>query len=384
MPPWASLPLHLLGISGLLVLATGAGLRISNAESGESPLERSLLACALGLGLLCGIIFLLGIQGLLKPWVLGVLAVALGLWGARPLGGLVRSALQSRQAAPEPWTVFEKTLLLILAAMALSHFLYSYAPPTADDELTYQIALPRLYATAGRFVSTPDNMASFYPLNAQLLYAAVLSVGNALSVKTLLWAFGMLVLAAIWILGRRRLGMSRAAALLAVTLFAVMPYTTSLSGVTSSDFMDVFVELMAFNVLFMAAPASGRRVILAGILGGVGMGTRPYAGAWVVAMAVLLCLRDRRWQEAALFLGVSALVFSPWPLRNGVLTGILFVSRCAGSSMSLNSPGSRSIRSLIDCPDSARFSSSIALSIRTLSFSFFNARRSGRIAAISL
>ena len=163
MPPWASLPLHLLGVCGLLVIATGAGLRIANAREEEDPLERCLLACALGLGVLSGSIFIIGVAGLLRPWVLGLLAMALGLWGVRPLSGLIRSAVKGAGAPSEPWTAFEKTLLFILAAMALSHFLYSYAPPAADDELTYQIALPRLYATAGRFVSTPDNMASFYP-----------------------------------------------------------------------------------------------------------------------------------------------------------------------------------------------------------------------------
>jgi hypothetical protein len=321
MMPWTSLPFHLLGAGGMLLAGAGCGLRILKNDSVEGPAEGALVGCALGMAVLCGGIFLVGVLGYLNPWVLGILFAGLGLWGMTPLLHQVRSILNRPNSVVGPWTVFEKILLFVIAAMVLSHFFYGYAPPTAEDELTYQITLPHLFAMAGKLVAMQDNLPSFYPLNNQLLYAAVLVFGNALSVKTLAWLIGMLVLAAIWVLARHRLAMSRTSSLVAVTLFVVMPYTTSLSGVTSSDFMGVFLELMTYYILFKSEPADLRRVTLAGVLGGLGMGTRPYASAWVIAMGILLCLKDRQWTRSFLFFLVAGLALSPWLLRNLVITG---------------------------------------------------------------
>ncbi|MEK6600897.1 MAG: hypothetical protein AABZ09_03360, partial [Candidatus Binatota bacterium] len=57
-------------------------------------------------------------------------------------------------------------ILLVLGAEIVLGFL----PPTARDELTHHLAIPRLYVKAGRILEVPFAPYSYYPMLLDMLY----------------------------------------------------------------------------------------------------------------------------------------------------------------------------------------------------------------------
>src|SRR5688500_1649261 len=56
-------------------------------------------------------------------------------------------------------------LLIIIVEVILS-----LVPPTARDELTHHLTIPRLYARAGRIIEVPMAPYSYYPMLLDMLY----------------------------------------------------------------------------------------------------------------------------------------------------------------------------------------------------------------------
>jgi hypothetical protein len=154
------------------------------------------------------------------------------------------------------------------------------------------------------------------------LYSVLFLFRKALIVKVFVWFSGLLAGAALWLFARRHLRLERRTSLLALTLFTLMPFTTSLHGITSADLLNLFFELLTLSLLW--EPRAARRLpiaALAGVFGGLSLGTRPYSLMWVLALALLMTLFDRRFKETFVFLFVAGLVYCPWPLRDLVWTG---------------------------------------------------------------
>jgi len=320
MPPFTHLPLDLLTVFVLVLLWTGVGLRCLGNTFQDEGLRR-LAAC--GLGLFCFMygVALITILGFLTfPILLSLMALFL-IIGYHPLAnslkrinwGVIRTGFQNLSP-------FEQTLLWILIVSAATHLLFGYAPPTADDEMVYQISLPRLYATFGKLVPTPDNVASFYPLNVLVLFSAMLVLRGVLAVKVLVWTLGLLVSAAFVYFTSTYLRLNRRFILIALTLFYTMPYMTSVQGTCSSDLFSLFFGLLA-TLLLWEHKKETTIIILMGIFGGAGMGSRYYAAAWVISIALVLVIFHKKYKDALLFLIVTGVVFSPWPLRSFLLTG---------------------------------------------------------------
>ncbi len=49
-------------------------------------------------------------------------------------------------------------------------WLLGFLPPTSRDELTHHLAIPKLYADAGRIVEVPMAPYAYYPMLVDMLY----------------------------------------------------------------------------------------------------------------------------------------------------------------------------------------------------------------------
>src|SRR5215471_19052419 len=79
-------------------------------------------------------------------------------------------------------------ILLIL----ISEVLLSMVPPTARDELTHHLAIPRLYVKAGRIIEFPIAPYSYYPMLLDMLYTPWLYWGYDSVPKLIHGLFGFL------------------------------------------------------------------------------------------------------------------------------------------------------------------------------------------------
>ena len=303
----------------LLAIFTGLSLRFVRFNTLRPPLQL-LGACGFGLLLFSYLLFALGQFSLLKTPVFLSVLVLLACFAYRPVRDLLPSSTY-RLTLPDFQSI-EKVLLALILLVALFNFLFGFAPPTGDDELAYHISLPVLYIKMGTMVNVPTLLQSYFYLNGELLYTGVLLLRDIFAVKAMVWLSGLLVVWALYYFAREHLRFERKYALLAVALAYTCPMMTSLHGTTSSDLFNLFLTLVSANLYWEWRQTKSRKLlVLMAVLGGAAIGFRNYAVNWVIPMMAVILLLDRRPLDAFLFGFIAVCVFSPWPIRDFILTG---------------------------------------------------------------
>ena len=72
---------------------------------------------------------------------------------------------------------FGRTLWLLLLLVLVTEILLCLVPPTARDELTHHLAIPRLYVRSGKIVEVPMALYSYYPV-LDMLYTPWVGWGS--------------------------------------------------------------------------------------------------------------------------------------------------------------------------------------------------------------
>lgn len=322
----------LIAVAGLAAVGAGLGTLLMPTVwlSHVSALERAALRLLLGLGTVAYAILGAGLSCWLPAawpgWIItGGLAAALHRpflnWFAD-----LRSGLVAAFARPsDPVIRYLRTGVLLMIAMAL---LMALAPPVANDSLIYHMSGPARYAASGciRAVTISPNLGS--PQLAEMLYTwmVALGVGNGASVIHGLfgWAILLLVLGAAHRLTSTDAGWWASVAMISsLTLWWEM-------SVEYSDLNQAAYVLAAFWLLMDLPRQTGRQwvrsLIWAGCMTGLALGSKYTSPAYAVGLGIVTLWIERadtrRMLLAALVLiGLSALVFAPWPIRNAIQYG---------------------------------------------------------------
>jgi hypothetical protein len=329
----------------LLALAGGVGRRMLGELDGCSPLERVALHAAAGLGAMAFFVLALGLGGLLTPWLMwGVLGVGLLVFKAQ-IRGWFRDWYAEFEGHSEldakskiaVWTVGLLLMLGLLQAMAT---------PLKWDSLVYHLELPKRYLQAGGVIFLDDNLFVGQPQLAEMLYTWAMALRSGETAAVLGWGVGVIALAGIAGFAKR---------LVSPRAFWIAPAVllagASISRGTSWAYVDLWVMLYGLATtiaLDVYRDSSARKwLVLAGIMGGLALGAKYTAFSILVAGFCMLLVRPLRAifrsrrrdqnteeqagairaaiklliRETALFGGVAVLVFSPWLLKNLVMTG---------------------------------------------------------------
>src|SRR5690349_18646272 len=125
-------------------------------------LYRTSLAGIL-LGLAASLYFVAGLFGAIASPIANV-ALALAVFGAAVffVGVFARMPVSTNWVGRIIWSL----LLIVL----LTQVLLCLVPPTARDELTHHLAIPRLYVRSGKIVAVPMALYSYYPMLLDMLY----------------------------------------------------------------------------------------------------------------------------------------------------------------------------------------------------------------------
>jgi hypothetical protein len=316
-------------IATLLLVLFGAALgRRLLALAGfelESTLQRFCFSMVLGLGVLSLAVMGVGLAGALNAagtfLGFGVAALLL-LYDA---GCWVREA--ARSARFPKLSRFEwflaSAILVSLAAGAMS----SLAPPTAWDATTSHLKVPLRYLAHGGIVRL-DDIHSNGPMNTVMLFMLLMDWGGEAAPALLSLAFAVVGGLALWDAGRRRL--SQTGALLAASIYFLMPLTAVLGSEPVVDFAVVASVALAF-IAFERwwATERGGWLAMSAVCIALAMGTK-YTGLYALAGLCLGALikaalaRGRR--SSLLAQGATALLLAvalgcPWYVRNALNTG---------------------------------------------------------------
>lgn len=293
-----------------------------------TPLERSLIGFALGLGLLAYGMLILGLLGWLYP-LAGLLWVfALALLGGRRHGAMARDLGHFRPGRLPGWGWGAVVLFLLIGVAALSGV---YAPPGLMewDSLSYHLAVPKLYLQAHRIFYIPWLLHSNFAFTTEMWYTLGLMAGSVPLAK--LFHFGCAVgtCLAIYGLGARLL--TPRVGVWAALLLASTPVFLWEAGTAYVDIATVF-----FTVLTLLALANGLTqwdsdwLRIGAILMGLAVSTKATAFLTLVLLSLgLLIWQHWVWKRpvgyalrtVAAWAALALVVSSPWYLKSWADTG---------------------------------------------------------------
>jgi hypothetical protein len=275
------------------------------------------------LGLTATIYFLLGLAGYVHNIFLNLGVVAmLVLSAVFFLVNFFAIAPQTNWIGRILWAA----ILVFLVAEVILGFL----PPTSRDELTHHLAIPRLYADAGRIIEVPIAPYAYYPMLLDMLYTPWVYWGYDFVPKLIHGLFAYLTGLLLYAYLSRR--MSTEYGLLGFFFFISTPVIARLSHWGYIDLGLVFYTTGALLALLRWREERESRawLALAAFSLGFALATKPNAMVAGLLMAFLFLLvivkppRKRPAQiggELVIFGGGVLLPVAPWLFKNWFQTG---------------------------------------------------------------
>lgn len=330
-PQAASLPALVLRL-GTVLLRLGAALwllGLAAAAGGwclrwlavdfESRGERFVVESALGLGLLSGALFALGLFGL---WTRAGLGACLVLGSYPALKSL--NQLRSGFSQPRIGSWQDAFLALPIGLAALAGLVAANAPPSDWDSLAVHLEMPRIYAAHGGFVPVTWMLHGMDAMAAGLFSVAPLVFGDACSAAVLQLLFQGLMAAALFVAGRQIFG-SRAA-LIAVAIFLVEPAVALSSGTPGAGFAVGLFGMLSFWAAWRWKSAGrGGWLWISGAFAGLAIATKLTGLLMAAALGPIIffeALRQKRsWKGPALWCAMALLFAGPWLMRAAYYTG---------------------------------------------------------------
>jgi Dolichyl-phosphate-mannose-protein mannosyltransferase len=267
--------------------------------------------------------FLAGLAGYVaNPLANIFLAAALG-------GALLFFFLEFFRAFGEtPWP--GRGLWLASLGFIAMAVLLCLVPPTARDELTHHLTLPRLYARAGRVIEVPMAPYSYYPMLFDMFYTPWLVWGNDSVPKLIHALFGCLTGLLIYAYLARRT--NSVYGLLGFLFWISIPIVFRLSHWAYVDLGMVFYSTSAAFCLLRWREEKSRYSWLAvsGLAAGFAVATKPNGLMVCLLLALFLAWQlakdlqrgfARMFSDLALFGAAAALPCAPWFVKNWQQTG---------------------------------------------------------------
>lgn len=338
-----------------VLIACGAGelvLRLLLGRKLPTGLERFVLSVLIGLGIIAALV---AVQGML--FAFNVLVTWLGLsvltlvfvvpnlkhrffeWKRQIVD--LHSLWSSEGHYHSGWAL----MLGLLGVLWVPSWFIALAPANRYDEMTYHIVAPLFYLSKGGILPYPEGGMTVWMHYAEMLYTLALQTAGQPLPRMLHLLMGLFSALLVFLFGRRlvnaRVGM--AAALLFVAA-PVVGYETATAYIDL--FVTAYTTAFGFSLLLAWQKHEPRWLLVAGVIGGLGLGTKLTAGPMIAALIaafVIALLVGRRFKESLRW-GVAMLalllaVALPWLIRDFMWTGDpfypyggMFMDRIAASA----------------------------------------------------
>lgn len=224
------------------------------------------------------------------------------------------------------------TTIICLAILALLsvELLLSSTPPIARDALIHHLAIPKLWLQKGAFYEIKWADFSYFPMNIDLLYMIPLYFKKDFLANFIHMGFGLGTALLIFCYLKNRIG--KTAGLLGILIFLSTPIVVRLSTQAYVDLGLVFFTAACIFSFIRYRDGEFKKfkwLLLSSIAMGLALGTKYNALiAWFfISLAIVFIYsRDTNNQGKAILNGViffiiSLLIFSPWLIKNALLTG---------------------------------------------------------------
>jgi hypothetical protein len=195
------------------------------------------------------------------------------------------------------------------------------------DEMVYHLTAPLYYLQVGGVIPYPEGGNIVWPHYAEMLFTLGIQTAGLNMPRLLHLSMGVLSTLLVFIIARRLL--NPRAGVIAAVLFAATPFIGYEMGTAYIDlFVTAYTTAMAFALVLWVQQNQERWLLVAGILGGIGVGIKLTAGpmvAGLVMFIVLIMLVKRRFTRTlkwlAAMVGVVIILALPWLVRDAIWTG---------------------------------------------------------------
>lgn len=295
--------------------------------------EEVIYKAGFALGLLSLLVFSLGHLGFLSP---GYLALALLISIISFVVLLKKDFASAKEDSPaheghKPLLLWEKLLILSIAALTLSAVPLALMPPSIRDEIIQHLAVPKLYLARGAIFQIPFMGFSYLPQNIDLLYVIPLAFGSDVAARVMHLLFAVLTGLVIYCYLSPREG--RVYALLGMLLYISTPLVFNLSRMAYIDNGSAFYSTLALvAALNWKESGSTKWLVYSAVSMGFALGSKyNNAISFVLIGAFVFYIAERRsgrlvegLKAGLVFALIAFAVFSPWLVRNYVWKGSPF------------------------------------------------------------
>ena len=290
--------------------------------------------CAVGclLGIVGTVYFLLGLTGYVGNSIAN-LFVAASLVAATIF--FLKAFIGTLWESPRVGRLLWLAIFVILG----TELTLCLVPPTARDELTHHLAIPRLYARAGKILEIPMAPYAYYPMLLDMLYTPWVYWKYDSVPKLVHGLFGFMTGLSLYAYLSRR--MNVVYGLLGFFFFISVPSVLRLSHWAYVDLGTTFYSTAALLcILRWREEKSARQwLIMAALSAGFTVATKPNGlVAWLLLFFLFtwIAVREpehnygRILSECLIFGAVGALPFLPWLIKNWLQTGNPFFPLLGG------------------------------------------------------
>ncbi len=222
---------------------------------------------------------------------------------------------------------------VLAVAILLLYFItiiIALTPPIARDALIHHLAIPKLWLLNGGFYDIKWADFSYYPMNIDLLYLVSLYFNNDIFPNFIHMGFG--IGTALLIYHYLNHNFNRVAGLLGVLVFVSTPIVMRMSTVAYVDLGLTFFTTAAV-LAFVRWREKGyeefKWLLISSVAMGLALGTKYNALiAWFFLSGAIVFIYSRdtgkQWRavwHGSVFFIISLCIFSPWLIKNSILTG---------------------------------------------------------------
>jgi len=226
--------------------------------------------------------------------------------------------------------LFAAILCAIILTLLLIEIILNLTPIIDRDALIHHLAIPKLWLKNGGFYEMKWAAFSYYPMNIDLLYIIPLYFDKDFIAKFIHMSFGIGTALLIYQYLNKKI--SRIAGLLGILIFLSTPMVVRLSTEAYVDLGLTFFTTAAILAFIRYRDGEFKEfkwLFLSSVAMGLALGTKYNALiAWFFLSTAIIFIHSKdtgeQWKAVKcglIFFLISLFVFSPWLIKNIMLTG---------------------------------------------------------------
>lgn len=220
-------------------------------------------------------------------------------------------------------------IVLLIFFLLIIEIILNLTPPISRDALIHHLAIPKLWLTNGGFYETKWATFSYFPMNVDMLFLIPLYFNKDFIAKFIHMGFGIGTALLIYFYLKNRI--NQLAGILGILVFLSTPMIFRLSTQAYVDLGLIFFTTAAI-LAFVKYRDSGFKYLkwlfISALATGLALGTKYNALiVWFFLSAAIVFIYSKdtgkQWKAircGLLFFLISLLIFSPWLIKNIMLT----------------------------------------------------------------